>query len=175
MSDLINEVGVIKTNSGKWLDIQDPKPEQIDIHDIAIGLSRLCRFAGQIDRYYSVAQHSILCTDYAHNDQRLAALLHDASEAYLMDIPSPFKALLPDYVAMENRLMTVIARKFNFEWPLTEHIHSIDKLMVRLEWHQLVLHDTTSFTPDQIIFPLSAESVRSMFMIKYQQFKFRKD
>ena len=51
-------------------------------------------------------------------DLKLAGLLHDASEAYIGDMPSPFKKLMPDYKKLEDNLMKVIAQKFGFEYPL---------------------------------------------------------
>ncbi|MFC4230550.1 hypothetical protein ACFOW1_01520 [Parasediminibacterium paludis] len=69
----------------------------------------------------------------------LQALMHDASEAYLMDIPTPIKAHLPDYKAIENNLMKVIAAKFGFDYPLSKAVKEADTLMLRHEWAAIML------------------------------------
>lgn len=103
----------IQTQSGKVLDLEDPQPEDICISDIAAGLSKICRFGGQINTFYSVAQHSLFCHDQARRPyDKFAMLMHDASEAYLGDVPSPLKALLPDYREIEARLQKVICDKY---------------------------------------------------------------
>jgi hypothetical protein len=75
----------------------DPKPEDIDLEDIAHALGNICRYTGQVERFYSVAEHSVTCAvdPRAQDDvHRRALLLHDASEAYLGDVISPLKKLM---------------------------------------------------------------------------------
>lgn len=90
----------IQTVSGMDVDLLDPKPEQISLGDIARSLSRIPRFVGHTvgDTPWSVAQHSLLVEslmpDESVPDERLAALLHDAHEAYVGDLPSPVKAAM---------------------------------------------------------------------------------
>src|SRR5690606_16131204 len=86
----------IRTYTGKYLNVRDPQPDQIDIIDIAVGLSRMPRFAGHSVHFLPVAQHCILMSNIVSPENKLAALLHDASEAYLGDIAKPIKALMPD-------------------------------------------------------------------------------
>lgn len=84
----------------------------MNVDDIAHALSLQCRFAGHIKCFYSVAEHSCLVSDWLfNNDQRdlaMAGLFHDASEAYLVDIPKPVKLCLPDYVALENHVINIV-------------------------------------------------------------------
>jgi 5'-deoxynucleotidase YfbR-like HD superfamily hydrolase len=64
---------------------------QIHIEDITHALSQRCRYAGHTPGFYSVAQHLVLCSDQALKlcpDLALTALMHDASEAYLSDLPA---------------------------------------------------------------------------------------
>jgi 5'-deoxynucleotidase YfbR-like HD superfamily hydrolase len=113
---------ILSTYSGIELNLLAPTPGMIDIGDIAIGLAHECRFAGQINCFYSVAQHSLLVADiiiskapeYFTEVPQLAleALLHDATEAYLKDLPSPLKALLPEYRAIEHDLDLAIRKRF---------------------------------------------------------------
>jgi 5'-deoxynucleotidase YfbR-like HD superfamily hydrolase len=102
------------------VDLLDPQPEDININDIAWGLANTCRFSGQMSAgcRIDVAIHSVRvarCTvalGWGGPDVRMAALLHDAAEAYICDLPSPLKKLLPDYQAIEQRLQEVIYRRF---------------------------------------------------------------
>ena len=63
--------------------------------------------------------------------------MHDASEAYLVDIPSPIKAKLANYREIEDSLMSALAKKFNFEWPLPKEVKDADRTMLKWEWEQL--------------------------------------
>lgn len=89
-----------------------PSVDQICIEDIAHGLANTARYGGQALKFYSVAQHAILVSFLAPYPYALAGLLHDASEAYLCDIPRPVKVLLPDYQLLEAEVMSVIREKF---------------------------------------------------------------
>ncbi len=109
----------IETVSGKEFHFLDPKPEDIEIEDIAYSLANQCRFTGHVP-FYSVAEHSLLVSaqfaDSGDKQLMLAALLHDASEAYLSDIASPIKQFLPEYTKMEDKLQTAIYNKFNVDY-----------------------------------------------------------
>lgn len=91
---------ILDTACGRKLDLDDPRPEQIALGDIAGGLSRICRFGAQSTRFHSVAQHAILVSqlvvDAGHPELALSALHHDSHEAYVCDIPSPLKRKLRD-------------------------------------------------------------------------------
>lgn len=136
----INEVpkGCIRTNSGLYINVFDPKPEMLCIEDIAHGTAYQPRFAGHLNRHYSVAQHSLLAAEKASPKNKLAALLHDGTEAFMLDLPTPIKAMLPDYKIAENRLMGVIAEKYGFEFPFDPEIKQIDTYLVNFEWERLV-------------------------------------
>ncbi len=128
----------IETYSGKKFYFLDPTPDMVDIEDIAHSLSNQCRFAGHVSKFYSVAEHSInVCNlvQRATRDDRLslAALLHDASEAYLIDIPSPIKQHLPGYKDIELRVMAAVGYKFGFDWPPSEVIHDADQAQLKTE------------------------------------------
>ena len=130
-----NGIGVgrgnyIYTYTGKHFYIEDPQPEDIDIVDIAHALSMLCRFGGHSREFYCVAQHSVLISQLVSDENALWGLLHDASEAYLCDIPRPFKAYLENYKMLEERIQRAIADKFGLSWPMPEEIHNIDQKIV---------------------------------------------
>lgn len=130
----------IGTASGRRLDYLDPRPDQISIDDIAVALSRAPRFCGHTRQPYSVARHSINAVEVLQAEHRLddcrllrGALLHDASEAYMGDLPTPLKALCPRYRAIEDRLMRAIAARFGFDWPLHPLIKRVDGRMLMTE------------------------------------------
>lgn len=108
--------------SGRRLDLLDPSPLDIEIEDIAHGLSRVARWNGQTsgDHIYSVAQHSLFVEAIAAHvwpdlsaEQRLVILLHDAAEYVVGDLISPFKAVLGDeYKAVEKRVLGAVMVRF---------------------------------------------------------------
>ncbi len=97
---------------GTLFDLLDPAGSHFTINDIAHGLGRVCRFAGHTNRFYSVAEHSVLVARLVPPEHARAALLHDASEAFIGDVTRPLKALLPDYRAIEARIEDAIASRF---------------------------------------------------------------
>lgn len=108
--------GYINAISGKKVNLNKPTPDIIEIRDIAGALSKLCRFGGQTNTFYSVAQHSILVYSLAWEDIKKEALLHDASEAYLGDVIKPIKVMLGEvYHDMESNFEHAIAQKFGLD------------------------------------------------------------
>lgn len=141
-------MGWIQTYSGHAFDYSalavDGKVP-IDIEDIAHGLAHLCRFCGQCKRFYSVAEHSCLVRlrvrqlggneiDEAH------AMLHDGTEAYLQDIPSPLKYSEPMwwYRELERRLVSQIYESFGLPSTAGPLILQADKDVLECERLQLL-------------------------------------
>jgi uncharacterized protein len=126
----------MQTYSGLAFWPLDPRPDEIRILDIAQALSKLCRYGGQCRRFYSVAEHSVLVASQAPDHLKLTALMHDASEAYLLDIPRPIKRHLPGYAEIESRLMATIAERFGFQWPMPDEIKQLDERIIEDERQQ---------------------------------------
>lgn len=97
----------IRLRSGAWLDLLDPSSSDFTIEDIAHGLAHTCRYAGQADGFYSVAEHSLLVSQVALGHE-YAALLHDAAEAFIGDVTRPLKQLLPEYKRIEKSIEAAI-------------------------------------------------------------------
>lgn len=109
----------IQTFTGRTFYPLDPRVEDLNIHDVAHALSNLCRFGGHCSRFYSVAEHSVHVAQLtkhfgASARQILYGLLHDASEAYLVDVPRPIKRdpRMAFYGEAEKRLMDVIVERW---------------------------------------------------------------
>lgn len=104
----------MQTFTGQVFWPMDPRHDEIHISDIAHALSNACRYAGHVRRFYSVAEHSVLLSrHFASLPLRKWALLHDATEAYLVDVPRPVKPFLGGYREAEDELMRVVARRFD--------------------------------------------------------------
>ena len=104
--------------------------DDIDIEDIAHALSMQCRFGGHVSQFYSVAQHSVAVSQNVPPGDALWGLLHDATEAYLVDIPRPLKRspVFAAYRDLEAQLLTTIAKKFNLPPVLPASVHRADSI-----------------------------------------------
>lgn len=131
----------IRTYTGKVFDLNNVTPEMICIEDIAHALSYTARFGGHSEAFISVAQHSLRVMAHVPSEFKLAALLHDASEAYIGDMPKPFKDLLPDFKRKEDEIMKVVAGKYGFDYPLNPAIKEADYYMLSWEWNCLIIED----------------------------------
>jgi 5'-deoxynucleotidase YfbR-like HD superfamily hydrolase len=131
----------IETYSGKWFDILEPRPEQIDIESIAHALSLTCRFTGHVRYHYSVAQHSLIGSLIIPRRFALEFLLHDASEAYIGDMSRPLKHCTPAgkaYREVEAVISGMIRFKYNLPSEQTRIIHEYDNMMLYAEKEQLM-------------------------------------
>lgn len=116
----MNLVAAKRPRQGDWMQTYtgrqfwplDPEPAEIDILDIAHSLSMQCRYAGHCRNFYSVAEHCVLLSLAVEPEHAFWALMHDASEAYLVDIPRPVKPALVNYRNVEDRMMLAICARF---------------------------------------------------------------
>lgn len=135
----------IELACGGYLDLADPDPKDIRLEDVAHGLSQTCRYAGQCDPSYAVAEHAVLVSEYLQAEGApllvcIAGLHHDDAEAYVGDMTRPLKALLPGYSAIEAQVMAAIVtglalEDVPFEDPRVKHA---DDWALAAEAHQLL-------------------------------------
>ena len=189
----INQRAWQRMLSGRKLDILSPSPFDIEIEDIALGLSRVTRWNGQTTgKYpYSVAQHSVLVEElfnieYPDLDKKwnLAALLHDAPEYVIGDLITPFKyALNNSYRFVEDNLMKAIYLRFGLPALLPRHIESkIKKIDKSLAWFEAV--DLAGYNEKEaskiikkpnlnskrkMIVALSANDIQKKFLKRFQE------
>lgn len=115
----------LQTFTGRQFFPLDPRPEDVCIEDIAHALSLLCRYGGHCTTFYSVAEHSLLVESAMKSNDprmRLGALLHDAAEAYLVDVPRPIKGHIPPYGHIELNVEVAISEKFDLYWPIKQPV-----------------------------------------------------
>ncbi len=166
----------MQTHTGRRFYPLDPRREDICIEDIAHALSNICRFGGHVRDFYSVAQHSVIVASLLPPHLQLAGLLHDASEAYLVDIPKPLKVVLPDYQRIERRLESIIAEVFSvsFSDPAIKRADSValvsearDLLgVVPVEWD--CFEDGIALVDP--IFPIAPHHARRAFLYAFKKY-----
>lgn len=153
MTENLHAVRSIRTFSGQYVNVFDPNPDTLLISDIAHALAHQCRFGGHLSEFFSVGQHSLLCYLIADEDSKFDALMHDVSEAYLLDMPKPIKLELPDYNIIEDNLMNVLAKKFGFNYPKSPEVERVDIHLLNWEWEVLMLNKVSNYPPIDIMTP----------------------
>lgn len=131
----------IQTYNGHKFYPLSPEYSVIDIKDIGHSLSLQCRYTGHCNYFYSVAEHCCHLYDYAKKHKpefAMWALLHDATEAYLSDVPRPIKPMIPEYKVWETRLMSVIATRFGLRGKEPEYVKEIDFRILKDEYDQIM-------------------------------------
>ncbi len=128
----------MQTYTGRQFWPLDPRPDEIDIDDIAHALAYQCRYSGHTHRFYSVAEHCCAIADNAPPTDALWGLLHDASEAYLADVIRPIKPFLTGYREIEARLMRCICDAFQLQHEQPSSISALDGRILVNEREQLM-------------------------------------
>jgi hypothetical protein len=126
----------IQTALGQQFWPIDPRADEIEPEDVAHALSMLCRFGGHCLRFYSVAEHSVLLARAVAPEHRLWALLHDASEAYLVDIPRPLKPFLVGYREAEDKIMAAVCERFGLAPEMPAQVTAFDTRILTDERQQ---------------------------------------
>lgn len=127
----------IRLLSGALFDYADPAACAVEIGDIAGALSKVCRFAGHIRQFYSVAQHAVNVSRIVPESHAFTALMHDTAEAFTNDLPTPLKHAFPAFRALEARIEAAMAARFGFAWPMPEPVRRADLIMLAVEKAEL--------------------------------------
>lgn len=126
----------MQTAHGRMFWPFDPRPDEVHIDDIAHALANQCRFAGHCREFYSVAQHSVLVSCQVPVEDALWGLLHDASEAYLVDLPRPVKRaseIGAAYTRAEAAVMAAICDRFGLSCEEPASVKSADNVVLMTE------------------------------------------
>ena len=141
------------THSGIKFDLVNPAPEMVNIEDIAVSLSRTARFNGHTKEFYSVAQHCVLVSkivESTHPELALAALLHDAAEAYVGDLISPIKRQVLKFACIEGRVAQAIGGRFGVSLePVSSAVKHADLQALACEASQYMgVEDLSDWYPE---------------------------
>jgi hypothetical protein len=129
----------------------DPRPCEVNIEDIAHALAYQCRYGGHTSEYYSVAEHCVLMSRLLPPKLKFVGLMHDATEAYVSDVPRPLKPYLANYAEIEARNWEAIGTAFGLPEVLPPEVEDLDRRMCLLEMGQLM---------PRAPFPLGIEGVK---------------
>jgi hypothetical protein len=130
-------LGFVETHTGTFY-LEHP---EFVAEDIIHSLSLLCRFNGHCRRFYSVAEHSVLVAelmDRVTGGDPWEGLWHDGTEAYLSDVPAPFKQFFPDWRVVEDRLDRHLRRVLSLPESKTKECKTADWLAVFIEAQDLL-------------------------------------
>ena len=194
-SELEIGVNMIETYTGRFVDPFDLRPEDVDIRDIAYVLSGEWRFGGHCHPRYSDAQHCLNVAElldlwYMPKDIRLQGLLHDASEAYLRDIPSPVKQgeQLSGYRELEKKILGIIANAFGVFFPFNRDVKQADGILAWVEGSMLMHSNCTTWIAykekgegiidryghlfrDLLRYPMGPNMVERAFLDKFEELR----
>lgn len=131
----------IATVSGRQFFLLEPRPEDIDIGDIAHSLAMQCRWTGHCKHHYSIAQHSYYCSLIGPDSEAFDRLMHDAPEAYIGDLNRPLKHYTEAGVAYRRQeavIQKAIAERFGYSVVEPESVKLADNSMLYAEKKQIV-------------------------------------
>jgi len=167
----------IQTISGIAFYPLEPRPEEIQIYDIAHALSHQCRFAGHCRQFYSVAEHSVRVSRTVSPEFSLWGLLHDAAEAYLVDLPRPIKKWCEMgrlYQEIEDNLMLAICARFGLDPEMPAAVKEADTVLLVTEKRDLMVAQPKPWEAEaaeplpERIYPQSPYWAKVFFLERFQ-------
>lgn len=168
---------MIMLASGKWFDFLDPHGSDFDIEDIAHGLSNVCRYAGQCQHFYSVAEHSLLVSQQVE-EYAYEALLHDAAEAFMGDITRPLKQLVPEFKRIEAEIEDAITSRFSMRRDYRKAVKHADLQVLAAEQLQIMAPGCADWAREANIKPapitvrsLSPDDARQEFLSQFYKLR----
>lgn len=175
---------VIQTYSGGVINFSDPDESIFNIEDIAHGLANTSRYSGQCKKHYSVATHSVIVAMFLPKEKKFEGLMHDGTEAFMADIPTPLKILLPEYRAIEHRVDAKIRRQFGLPAEMSPEVKKVDHLVLAIEkpilMGESVIHwdlpeidptDPTVIIAKSLINCATIESSKKLFLHFFDELK----
>lgn len=164
---------MIQTYTGLAIDLANFREEDVRLPDICHALSIINRFTGHTTRPYSVAQHSVMVSRIVEPRHALWGLLHDASEAYIGDVSTPLKMMMPNYRDLEETIQRAIAKKFGMKWPMPHEVKEADLRALMAEKRDLVPGAHEWGIPADpaagAVEPVGWEQAKKMFEERYKE------
>ena len=168
-----------QTYTGKQFWPLDPLAREVDLKDIAHSLGYQCRFNGHCLQFYSVAQHSVLVSRLVSREQSLAALFHDAAEAYTGDLIRPLKKFLPkEFKQMESQIELAIYEAFEIKNVNEEEIKLADNIALMTEMRDVMAKPPVKWNEDGLykphserIIPLGPDEAEQLFIKRYNELR----
>ncbi|UUV46463.1 5'-nucleotidase [Bacillus phage vB_BanS-Thrax3] len=147
---------MLVTYTGKVFDYNNITKESICVEDMIHSISQLSRFVGHSSRTYTVGEHVLWCALMAHKLEysprlTLLTLIHDFEEAYMNDVPTPLKDLLPEYKQIAKDVSRTIYEYLEVAPPTPEEkvlVKRIDLTMLAIEMRDLTLHDYAEYVDE---------------------------
>lgn len=165
-----------QTFLSKQFFILEPRPEDVDVRDIAHHLALQNRFGGATRVPYSVAEHSVRASRIVPPEDALWALLHDAHEAYCQDVVRPLKKQLRDYGPIEDRMARTVAERFGLWSPMPASVRRADEIMLVTEMRDLMGSPPAPWVFNeevqplaQTIYPWSWEEAERSFLRRFEE------
>jgi len=172
----------IQTFTGKEFHFLRPTADMVDIRDVAHSLALKCRFNGHCKRFYSVAEHCCILSDYVINVLKLGPrealhiLMHDAAETYTPDMPSPMKHVLWCFQRLERIIEFVVMPALGVPVLLPAHLKKLDHDIIVDEKQELMNTSVSMWEgyedtqPLGISFPeWGPEEAEAEFMKRYEK------
>ena len=123
----------ISTYSGAKFFVNECNVQDVPMTDIANALALNCRFNGHISKHYSVAEHCVLISNLVAPENALYGLLHDYAEAFIGDVPRPFKAKITGYDDFEAEVMANVCDLYGLPLDPPEDVAYIDTHICAVE------------------------------------------
>lgn len=171
----------IRLLSGVMFDYNAPHSSPVQIEDIAGALSKVCRFAGHIGQFYSVAQHAVNASRIVAPEYAFTALMHDTAEAFTNDLPTPLKFAIPVFKELEVRIESAMGKRFGFEYPLPDPVRIADLQMLSIEkiklkkdysdWDCLNGIETSHIERLVDLSPMAPSRAERVFLERYEELR----
>lgn len=166
----------ILTIEAQYFNFERPEESVYSIMAIAHALSNICRFTGHCTHFYSVAQHSVLVSHLVPQHLALHGLLHDAAEAFMGDVASPLKRMIPAYKEIEKRVERAVFARFGLPPEMPPEIKHADRVALRTEQRDLMRREGGLWTvldgvepDDQVITPLLPHPAMVLFVRRFAE------
>ncbi len=169
----------MQTFTGRQFWVLDPRPEEICIEDIAHALSMQCRYGGHTTQFYSVAEHSWRVSSMCSAEDAMWGLMHDAAEAYLVDLPRPIKSgseLGSEYQRIERELQRVICERFGMSEREPPSVKVWDDYLLHWEGRDLMsphpvpwFGEGTLELPTDVLVPVSPEFAEMALLDRFRR------